>query len=129
MLLCHLVEELDDVGEVHVPVENDVPVVLDEGEGNEEKEVTGDNEPRGPDCLPDQVDITIGKLTLEVQKKPSAKNTTIRSQLFFQFSLLSLSVCSIRKYFLYLKRANLNSKNQKKSVFNEEKNLVGLTLG
>jgi len=73
VLLGHLVKELDDVGEVHVPVEDDVAVVLDEGEGDEEKEVAGDNEARGPNRLPDQVDITIGKLTLEVQKKPPKK--------------------------------------------------------
>ena len=77
VLLGHLVEKLDDVGEVHVPVENDVPVVLDEGEGDEEKEVTGDDKARSPNRLPDQVDITIGKLTLKVQKKPSGKSKAI----------------------------------------------------
>jgi hypothetical protein len=34
--------------------------------------------------------------------------------LFFQFSLLSWRVCSIRKYFLYFKIGNLKSKKQKK---------------
>ena len=77
VLFGHLVEKLDDVSEVHVPVENDVPVVLDEGEGDEEKEVTGDDKARGPNSLPNQVDITIGKLTFEVQKKPSGKSKAI----------------------------------------------------
>ena len=36
VLLCHLVEELDDVGEVHVSVKNDVSVVLDEGQGDDQ---------------------------------------------------------------------------------------------
>ena len=38
MSLGHLVEELDDVGEVHVAVEDDVAVALDEAEGNEKEE-------------------------------------------------------------------------------------------
>ncbi len=46
---------------------------------------------------------------------------------FFRFLLLSLSVCSSRKYCLYFKMDKLNSKKQKKSSFYEEKSLVGLT--
>jgi hypothetical protein len=46
---------------------------------------------------------------------------------FFRFLLLSLSVCSIRKYFLCNKMAKHQSKKQKKSLFYEEKSLVGLT--
>jgi hypothetical protein len=42
--------------------------------------------------------------------------------------LLSLSVCSIRKYYIYFKMAKLNPKKKKKSSFYEEKSLVGLTL-
>ena len=37
--LCHLVEELDDVGEVHVVVEDDVAVVLDQRQCDEEHKV------------------------------------------------------------------------------------------
>ncbi len=48
---------------------------------------------------------------------------------FFRFLLLSLRVCSIRKYCLCYKMAKLNSKKQKKSSFYEEKSLVGLTPG
>ncbi len=47
---------------------------------------------------------------------------------FFRFLLLSLSVCSIRKYCLCYNMAKLNSEKQKKSSFYEEKSLVGLTL-
>ncbi len=45
---------------------------------------------------------------------------------FFRFLLLSLSVCSIEKYCLYIKMAKLNSKKRKKSSFYKEKSLVGL---
>ena len=76
VLLGHLVEELDDVGEVHVAVEDDVSVVLDEGQGHEQEEVARDDEPGGPDGLPDQVDITIGKLSLEIQQEPPEKSST-----------------------------------------------------
>jgi hypothetical protein len=48
---------------------------------------------------------------------------------FFRFLLLTLTVCSIRKYYLYFKTAKLNPEKRKKSSFYEEKNLVGLTLG
>ena len=71
MLLRHLVEELDDVGEVHVAVHDDVPVVLDEGEGDEEVKVRGDHLHRGPDRLPDQVGLRVGELAFEVEQKPS----------------------------------------------------------
>ncbi len=46
--------------------------------------------------------------------------------LFFRFLLLSLSVCSIRQYCLCYKMVKVNSK---KSLFYEEKSLVGLTPG
>ncbi len=36
---------------------------------------------------------------------------------FFRFSLLSLSVCSIGKYCLYIKMAKLNSKKKTEKVF------------
>jgi hypothetical protein len=48
---------------------------------------------------------------------------------FIIFSLLSLSVCGIRKYCLCFEMDKLNSKNGKKSSFYEEKSLVGLTPG
>ena len=38
MPLCHLVEEFDDVREVHVAVKDDVAVALDQAEGDEEKD-------------------------------------------------------------------------------------------
>ena len=71
VFLRHLVEELDDVGEVHVAVHDDVPVVLDEGEGDEEVKVRGDHLDRGPDRLPDEVGLRVGELAFEVQEKPS----------------------------------------------------------
>ncbi len=48
---------------------------------------------------------------------------------FFRFSLLSYSVCRTGKYCLYIKMAERNSKKRKKSLFYEEKSLVGLTPG
>ncbi len=71
--LGHLVEELDDVGEVHVPVEDDVAVRLDEGHGHEEVEVRRDHLPAGPDRLPHQVYLVVGELALEVQQEPSGE--------------------------------------------------------
>jgi hypothetical protein len=41
--------------------------------------------------------------------------------------LLSLSVCGTREYCLYFEIAKHNSKKHKKSLFYEEKSLVGLT--
>ena len=52
VLLRHLVEELDDVGEVHVPVNDDVPVGLHQTQGNEEIELWTSNLPCSPDRLP-----------------------------------------------------------------------------
>ncbi len=49
--------------------------------------------------------------------------------LFFRFLLLSLRVCSIGKYCLYIKMAKLNSKKRKKSLFYKKNSLVGLTPG
>jgi hypothetical protein len=48
---------------------------------------------------------------------------------FSRFLLLSLGVCSIRKYFLYFEMANINPEKQKKFSFYGEKSLVGLTPG
>jgi hypothetical protein len=48
-------------------------------------------------------------------------NSTKVSYCFFRFSLLSLSVCSIRKYCLYFRMAKLNSKNKKSSFYEEKK--------
>ncbi len=45
---------------------------------------------------------------------------------FFRFSLFSLSVSSIRKYYLYFKVAKFNCKKTGKISFYEQKSLVGL---
>jgi hypothetical protein len=49
--------------------------------------------------------------------------------LFFRFSLLSLSVCRIRKYCLCFEMTKLSSEKRKKSLFYKEKSLVGLNPG
>ncbi len=60
---------------------------------------------------------------------PGVNPTKLWFLRFFWFSLLSLSVCRIRKYCLCFKMAKLNSEKHKKSSLYEEKSLVGLTLG
>ena len=52
MPLRHLVEELDDVGEVHVPVDDNVPVGLHQTQGDEQIELWTSNLPCSPDRLP-----------------------------------------------------------------------------
>jgi hypothetical protein len=63
-------------------------------------------------------------------------NVNDRSQFYqtlfffiFQFLLLSLSVCKIKNYALTIKSPSLIAKKEKKSLFYEEKSLVGLTPG
>jgi hypothetical protein len=81
-----------------------------------------------------QVDnLKIGENLKEKQQKLShpvgsqSYQTLISS--FFRFSLLSWSVCSIRKYCLWFEMTKLSSEKQKKSSFYKEKSLVGLTPG
>jgi hypothetical protein len=59
------------------------------------------------------------------QSRSQSYQTLISS--FFRFLLLSLSVCSTRKYCLYIEMAKHKSKKWKKSSFYNEKSLVGLT--
>jgi hypothetical protein len=49
--------------------------------------------------------------------------------LFLGFSLLSMSVCKIRKYCLCFEMDKLSSEKRKKSSFYEESSMVGLTPG
>ena len=75
--LCHLVEELDDVREVHVAVEDDVSVAFDETEGDEKIELVRGDFLWGPYCLPDTVDIVIAELPLEVQQEPAVAEVEV----------------------------------------------------
>ena len=52
MSLSHLIEELDDVSEVHVPVNDDVSVGLHQTQGNEQIELRSGDVTGRPDCLP-----------------------------------------------------------------------------
>jgi hypothetical protein len=45
----------------------------------------------------------------------------------FRFLLLSLAILKYRQYFLMLQALRLNNEKWKKSLFYEEKSLVGLT--
>ena len=69
--LCHLVEELDDVREVHVAVEDDVAVGLDQTKSYEEEELGRRDFFRRPYRLPHPVDVVVAELALEVQEEPS----------------------------------------------------------
>ncbi len=48
---------------------------------------------------------------------------------FFRFLLLSLAISKYRQYFLTLQTLKFNNEKWKKSLFFEEKRLVGLTPG
>lgn len=60
--LCVTVEEFDDVGEVHVVLQDDVPVELHQGQRDEEHEVTGRGVLRRPDRLPHREHVIIHQL-------------------------------------------------------------------
>ncbi len=49
--------------------------------------------------------------------------------LFFGFLLLSSAILKYRQYFLILQTLKLTNKKQKKSLFYQEKSLVGMTPG
>ncbi len=53
------VEELDDVGEVHVVLQDDVAVQLHQRQRDEQHEVLRGGEPRGPDGLPQREHVVI----------------------------------------------------------------------
>lgn len=56
------VEELNDVSEVHVVLQDDVPVDLHQRQGDEEDEVTGRDTLGSPDGFPDCKHIIIHQL-------------------------------------------------------------------
>ena len=75
MSLGHLVEKLDDVREVHVAVEDDVAVGLDQAKRDEEEELGRRDFFRRPYRLPHPVDVVVAELALEVQEEPSGIST------------------------------------------------------
>jgi len=56
------VEEADDVGEVHVVVDDDLAVVLDERERDEQLQVRRGHVLRRPDRLPDREHVLVHQL-------------------------------------------------------------------
>ena len=56
------VEEFDDVGEVHVVIDDDLAVVFDEGEGDEQHKVGRADVSRHPDRLPHGEHIIVEQL-------------------------------------------------------------------
>ena len=73
VLFSHFVKEFDNISEVHVSVQDDVPVVFDKSQSYKEVEMHWCHFAAGPDCLPDKVDFAVGEFTFEVQEKPSVK--------------------------------------------------------
>jgi hypothetical protein len=61
---------------------------------------------------------------LQMFQESILPNFFLRKMKIFCFMLLSLSVCSMKKYCLYFEMAKLKSKNRKKQ---RNQNLVGLT--
>jgi hypothetical protein len=53
MFFGHLIEEFDDVGKVHVAVNNDVTVVFHHGKGDKKEKMTRDKELGCPNGFPD----------------------------------------------------------------------------
>ena len=56
------IEELDDVREVHVIVQDDVPVVLYQGQGQKEEEMGGGHVFGTPDGLPSYEHVIVHQL-------------------------------------------------------------------
>jgi hypothetical protein len=73
--------------------------------------------------------IVLGKINLPIILLPRSQSYQTLISSFFRFSLLSLSVCRIRKYCLCFEMAKLSREKWKKSSFYKEKSLVGLTPG
>lgn len=59
---CFTVEELDDVSEVHVVLQDDVPVDLHQRQGNEEDKVTRRDTLGRPDGFPDCKHVIVHQL-------------------------------------------------------------------
>lgn len=72
MFLCHFIEELDDVCKVHFPIENNVPVGLDQRQSDKEIEVRWYHMLWSPYGLPHHVSVPVRELPLEIQKEPPA---------------------------------------------------------
>lgn len=71
VLLSHLIEELDDVREVHVILNDNVTISLDKSECYEQIEVLGDDWFGCPNGLPYVEHICIEQFSLEIQQEPS----------------------------------------------------------
>ena len=89
MLLRHLVEELYDVREVHVPVQNDIPIVLDQGQGHKEKKVAWTDLAARPNGFPNQKYFVVGELPLKIQQEPSEVSKICKYIINNCFKLLS----------------------------------------
>lgn len=71
------VEELDDVCEVHVVLQDDVPVDFHQRQGNEEDKVTGRDALGCPDGFPDGKHIVVHELWKTVGRSVSLVHATV----------------------------------------------------
>ena len=72
------IEELDDVGKVHVVVDDDVPVGLDQGESDEQVEVRRADVLGRPDRFPHVEDVFVLELALKVEQEPTVGEEEVR---------------------------------------------------
>lgn len=73
MSLCFTVEKLNDVSEVHVVLQDDVPVDLHQRQGDEEDKVTRGDTLGGPDGFPDCEHVIVHQLWKKKQKQSTNK--------------------------------------------------------
>lgn len=73
MSLCFTVEKLNDVSEVHVVLQDDVPVDLHQRQGDEEDKVTRGDTLGGPDGFPDCEHVIVHQLWKKNKNKARTK--------------------------------------------------------
>lgn len=76
--LRHFVEELDDIGEVHVVVEDYVPIILHQGKCNEKDKVTRSYTTSHPNRFPHAEHVFVHQLPFEIEQEPSIAEVEVR---------------------------------------------------
>ena len=84
MSLCFTVEKLDDVGEVHVVLQDDVPVDLHQRQDDEEDKVTRGDTLGGPDGFPDCEHVIVHQLWEKKKTKKKTKQSTNKAVEVFE---------------------------------------------
>lgn len=83
------IEELDDVREVHVVLQDDVPVDFHQRQGDEEDKVTGRDALGCPDGFPDGKHIVVHELW-KTQRKAGGRQTRL-----YEGPERSMCVCTL----------------------------------